>query len=130
MKRRRWLVAGFVILLAAAVFIGLAARHPGNTAQIQRHDPRRLTEVRQALLATIPQLRTYGRFWKLSGATSHTISADVPVLIFTDDLTVMLREEDNGVLVDVKSHSCVGKSDLGENQRHIAQLLNALEAGD
>jgi uncharacterized protein (DUF1499 family) len=52
----------------------------------------------------------------------------VPVTIFIDDLTVTLRTDGQSTLVDVRSQSrLAGKSDLGENRRHLFQLLRALD---
>ncbi len=84
------------------------------------------------------QQRTYGRAWKM-GRNSITgtrpgeklvevLRAQVPVVIFTDDLEVTLREEDEGhIRVDVKSKSRIGRGDFGENRRHVVQFLAALD---
>ncbi len=55
----------------------------------------------------------------------------MPVLFYTDDLDVRVQPDPTGAywLVDVTSRSRVGKSDLGENRRHVVQLLKALEEG-
>jgi hypothetical protein len=111
---------------------------------------RPLSEVRAAVAETIPTLKTYGRRWKevqvhegltpvnLGGQhraanegiekVKRIMRAEVPVLIFKDDLTVTLRTEKDETIVDVRSASRVGRSDLGENRRHIIQLLYAVDA--
>ncbi len=96
--------------------------------------------------ALIPTLTTYGRHWRLvapspsaglqaahdenGDANPREIVAEVPVLFFTDDLRVKIKPgaRNSEALVDVRSASRVGKSDLGENRRHILQLLSALDA--
>lgn len=106
----------------------------------------------------VPNLKTYGRRWRLvsSGAIDNAFAAsssidninfspdaiditfasgafvvrvEVPVVVFTDDLQVVLRQSGAGhTLLDVRSASRVGRGDLGENKRHIRQLLRALQA--
>lgn len=83
---------------------------------------------------------TYWQKWKIVGrdikADSATLRAEVPVFVFTDDLTLTMHylpaRDGNSelieVVVDVRSASRVGKSDLGENRRHIAQILEALDS--
>jgi uncharacterized protein (DUF1499 family) len=135
LPRRRWLM-----LLVAAPWIPvaiLAARNPGNVAVTApdhadarlrtRHYSGELSEAHRVLRTLIPQQKTYGLRWKLTETSPHQLKVEVPVLIFTDDLTINLREDEAGVLVDVVSRSRVGKSDLGENGRHILQLLAALD---
>jgi uncharacterized protein (DUF1499 family) len=50
------------------------------------------------------------------------------VLLFTDDLEVRVQPGEGHAywLVNVRSQSRAGKSDLGENRRHVVQLLEAL----
>jgi uncharacterized protein (DUF1499 family) len=57
------------------------------------------------------------------------VQAEVPVLLYIDDLAVQVHSDPTNAywLVDVTSRSRVGKSDLGENRRHVVQLLKALE---
>ncbi len=87
--------------------------------------------VRKTVQDVIPALSTYGSNWKIVNdqtQTANVITAEVPVLVFTDDLTVTLKEEKpDEVRVDVRSASRVGKSDFGENARHVRKLLSALD---
>ena len=46
---------------------------------------------------------------------------------FKDDVVVRVRERDGGSLVDVRSVSRVGLSDLGANAARISELLNRLQ---
>lgn len=137
-QMRKWLLIAPLgaVGLAAGV---LAALNPGLEAQTSPDNPdlemrSRYYEddvqtVRDAILETVPQLRSYGSHWRLASVQSdNKIAAEVPVLMFTDDLTVMLREAGNGTRVDVHSQTRFqGKSDLGENRRHVLQLLAALD---
>ena len=69
--------------------------------------------------------------WKRTGTTVDVdgrtliFSARTTVLRFTDDIAVRLRAGDDGTLVDVRSASRFGTSDLGTNARRI----QAFEAG-
>ena len=108
-----------------------------------------INDMRRALEEIIPLQRKYGARWRkisiqngesriglgesrfindgLEG-DEKTIVAEVPVLFFTDELTVSLRAEKGFTRVDVHSKSRFpGKSDLGENRRHVLQLLAALD---
>ncbi len=139
-----WLLLALVPATAAAV---LAVRNPGNVAQTRpdhpepalrtRRYPRRgnVVAFRQSIEAIIAARTTYGRSWRLAGTTptpdgGFAVRAEVPVLFYTDDLDVRVQPDPTGAywLVDVTSQSRVGKSDLGENRRHVVQLLKALEA--
>lgn len=79
--------------------------------------------------------KTWFRSWHIppqSEATSGTPHRDfrieVPVLFFTDDLTVHIDTDDKGqTVVNVTSKSRVGQGDFGENRRHVAQFLRALD---
>jgi len=124
-KKVLWILAILAAPLAALFVLG--ARNPGNSASAERHYSRNVDETRNAIIARVPQLRTYGRSWKLIESSSRFVKVEVPVLFFTDDLTIILQEDDAGVLLRVASKSRVGKGDLGENQRHIRQLLAALD---
>jgi hypothetical protein len=138
-----WLLLVLAPLTAAAV---LAARNPGNVAQTRpdhpepalrtRRYPRRGngTALRQSVEAVIRARTTYGRSWRLAGTTpspdgGFTVRAEVPVVFYTDDLEVRVQPDPAGAYwrVDVTSRSRVGKSDLGENRRHVVQLLSALD---
>jgi len=78
------------------------------------------------------QISTYGRGWRLNEDADvgpNKIVFRVPVIIFTDILTLTLQSEGvDKTRVDVESHSQIGKGDFGENRRHIKQLLHALDA--
>ena len=47
---------------------------------------------------------------------------------FKDDVVVRIRATDNGSIVDVRSVSRVGRSDLGVNAKRIRAILNGIES--
>ena len=79
----------------------------------------------------IPTLSTWGSNWKYIGTveteSAVLIKTEVPVVMFTDDLLVKAEKAPDGVTVNVHSNSRVGKSDFGENRRHVLQILEALD---
>ncbi|MBD0260831.1 MAG: DUF1499 domain-containing protein [Cytophagales bacterium] len=138
-----WLLLALAPLSAVGV---LAVRNPGNRSQTRPDHPepalrtRRyrcgdVAAFRQSIEAVVATRTTYGRSWRLAGTTptpdgGFAVRAEVPVLFYTDDLEVRVQPDPTGAywLVDVTSRSRVGKSDLGENRRHVVQLLNSLDA--
>ncbi|MEY3283140.1 MAG: DUF1499 domain-containing protein [Acidobacteriota bacterium] len=54
--------------------------------------------------------------------------ATVPVFRFRDDVTITITSEAGAAVVNVRSRSRVGKSDLGENARRIRRFQAALAA--
>ena len=108
-------------------------------------------EVWRVTQTIIPQSRKYGARWRIaqlqqgekvvglfvkppkfinegSIGVENKIAAEVPILFFTDFLVVTLRAEKGFTRVDVHSKSRFpGRSDLGENRRHVLQLLAALD---
>lgn len=89
-------------------------------------------DVTQFAQGKSPQTRTYFRRWKLVANTTKngvaTLKFEVPVLLFTDDLTLSISEENGETRVDARSQSRIGKGDFGENARHIRQILQTLDA--
>jgi uncharacterized protein (DUF1499 family) len=144
-KRKLLLLLGGVCLLPVVV---IAMLNPTNFAETRpdHSDPQLRTriyraapdEVASAVREIAPQLRTYGRSWRVTPVLSGlraigsrdaiTVTCEVPVLFFTDDLKVTIREQNKGAQVDVESRSRVGRGDFGENRRHIIQLLHAIDA--
>jgi uncharacterized protein (DUF1499 family) len=135
-------------ICVVAVPISLSVMNPSNIAQTspQSSDTTLQTrvyavsmvEIEAMLRQLVPSLRTYGGRWRLISTEKHEdkviVKCEVPVLVFTDDLVVTLSpvQEPNTstprTQVDVRSASRVGRSDLGENRRHIRQLLYQLDA--
>jgi len=105
-------------------------------------NPIDLTEKSRAISEiewVLARQTTYGRSWKviqtLTENDSAIIKAEVPVFIFTDDLEVRIsfapsENFDSNwrkVTINVRSVSRIGSTDLGENRRHIEQLLDELD---
>jgi len=146
MTRYKGMFLWLLLALVPATAALLAIRHPGNVAQTRpdhpepdlrtRRYPRRgdAASFRQRIESVIPSLSTYGKAWRLAQTVpapegGFTVKAEVPVLFFTDDLHVQVRPDPTNAywLVDVVSRSRTGKSDLGENRRHVVQLLASLD---
>lgn len=131
-----------IVVGVGALFLFSVAMNtnpPTNRAQTapDAPDPALQTRVYGApveLVARAVQsvrISTYGCAWKLdkgANGAPDKIVFRVPVIVFTDILTVSLQSAgENKTRVDVESHSQIGKGDFGENRRHIKQLLNALD---
>ncbi len=136
---------GYLLLLLGAIpavaFGALAALNPTNVAETSetsetlqtRHYKTDLQNFVAETEKIIPTLSTYGKSWRVVESKTEnnaaTIKAEVPVLFFTDDLVINanFNEEKNETTINIRSASRVGKSDLGENRRHILQILAALD---
>lgn len=98
------------------------------TTRIYKTD---LANAAKITAEVIPTLSSWGSNWKLTENKIENdtaiIKSEVPVVMFTDDLEVKIKQTENGVSVDVRSNSRVGKSDFGENRRHVVQILEALD---
>lgn len=89
-----------------------------------------LSDVANEVAATLDSLG-----WRITSRDEQSFDVEVPVTggVFTDDLRVTLTEEASAdesqtvTVVHVVSRSRVGRGDLGENRRHIVQLLTALD---
>lgn len=129
--------------IAAAGIAGFALSNPGNAVEtsVDAKDENLRSRLYKtdlpafisAVEKTIPTLSTYGRSWRFISAENDgnfaVIKAEVPVVVFTDDLEIKANYdgEKGETLVNILSASRVGNSDFGENRRHIAQLLAALD---
>jgi hypothetical protein len=95
-----------------------------------------LKQMRLVVKGIIPNISTriWGGKWRLAAPQAgdstenlEIVRAEIPVVFFTDDLLIELKEVGNEVLVNARSNSRTGKSDFGENRRHLLQLLAALD---
>jgi len=138
---------GYLLLLLGAIpaagWAIVSALNPSNLAEtsVDGEDAKLRTRHYRIDLPTfvaeaeriIPTLSTYGQSWRLMTSNlyedSAQIKVEVPVVVFTDDLEIKAKvgEGKEGVSVDIHSKSRVGSSDLGENRRHILQLLKAFD---
>ena len=147
-SKSRW---KWLLLLAApiAAFVGAAkifnTSPPTNSARTDpsaapdlktRFYSQSINQVFAAAQSVADAQKTWGRAWRVvpaaevwAGPKHHKLAVQVPVLVFTDDLSALITTDKNGqTRVDVESHSRVGEGDWGENRRHIAQFLHALDA--
>ena len=84
-------------------------------------------EVTQSAQQVAGEQKTWFRSWRVVKTDDNTIHVEVPVLFFTDDLMIHVDENEGKTRVNVESKSRVGQGDFGENRRHIAQFLRALD---
>lgn len=136
-------IIGIAAGVAFAGMAGLAALNPGNVAETSESAKDELlktrrykTDLQKFVTETeniVPSLSTYGQSWKIASSNlyenSASIKTEVPVVFFTDDLEIKAENdaEKGEVAVNIYSSSRVGKSDLGENRRHVLQILAALD---
>lgn len=123
----------FEALVAAREAAPNAVAYPGEaTARQQRTGYPRLGpltldatlgEVRAAAEATARELG-----WEIAAVEPKRIEATATTrwFGFRDDVVIRLTETDDGVRVDMRSASRVGKSDLGTNAARIQAYLEAL----
>ena len=131
-----------LLLFAVAILVIGRVFFPDNVAETSIDGgPKRLVtrvyekspkEVKMNAKEVIKGLSTWGGAWKLTdetdGGSELRLKAEVPVVVFTDDFEVIIREtEDGKTAVDARSQSRVGKSDFGENARHVRKFLVAMD---
>ena len=146
------LAAGIVVTLVVLnpTDIAETSENAADNLQTRRYDvpneiiyapndlirqPSLITEIERIL----SRQKTYGRSWRVLDtkieADSVVVKTEVPVLIFIDDLEVKIRfapsenfdSTRQKAIINVRSASRTGRSDLGENRRHIEQLLEELD---
>lgn len=107
--------------------------HP-DPALVTRYYTADLNTACRFVCEVVPTISTWGRAWRLveDGSNeevkcSGEIRAEVPVVIFTDDILITVRESGNKVSVNARSASRIGSDDWGENRRHIIQLFEKLD---
>lgn len=143
MKRALIVAVLLVMAVLAGVFLVARTWYPDNVAMTTEDGGSKNLRTRQysapgpavveAVEDAIREMSTYGQSWRLVGsepADGETrIRAEVPVMMFTDDLEVIVVDggEEGITRVDVVSRSRVGKSDFGENARHVRKILSALD---
>lgn len=137
-------IIGIALVGAAAVGIAaLAIANPGKFAETsadstdERLRPRRYKTTLETFTVETEKIvlaqTTYLQNWKIAASSlyenSASIKAEVPVLIFTDDLEIKAENdaEKGEIIVNVYSTLRVGNSDFGENRRHVLQILKALD---
>lgn len=142
---KKLIIAIVIIFVVIALVILIIGRtfYPDNIAETSadggtknlktRYYKTDIETATKAAEQIIPTLSTWGGSWKLINTNkmedSAEIRVEIPVIIFTDDLEVEIKkaETEGEVQVDVISKSRVGKSDFGENARHVRKILDALD---
>ena len=144
MKKKIVIGSLVVVVLSAGLLTVTRTLYPTNIAETApNHEEEKLrsrhykTDLKTFAAETqkiIPTLSTWGGNWKYVSTdaqeNSALIKAEVPVVVFTDDLAVKAEKDaaDGVIVVNIRSNSRVGKSDFGENRRHVLQILEALDA--
>jgi uncharacterized protein (DUF1499 family) len=144
MKKK--IIVGIIVVVVIFAGLLLIARtfYPTNIAATAPHHGEEMLRTRHYKIdlktfvaeteKIIPTLSTYGRSWRFDGTDAGQdlafIRAEVPVVVFTDDLEIRAETDsaNGGIVVNIHSNSRVGKSDFGENRRHVLQVLEALDA--
>jgi len=133
------LILAASLIAAAIIFVGGItnfAETSDETSDAQLRNRRYAAKpevIREFLSENIPGISTYGRRWRLISTTATdanlltVIKAEVPVVIFTDDLELRLQAQAETTIVSIRSASRIGQGDWGENRRHILQVLELLD---
>jgi uncharacterized protein (DUF1499 family) len=126
----------FEALVAAREAAPNAVAYPGETFARQQRaaypdiQPLRLP-VRLTTALTAAEAVALDQGWTLVAVTDDTIeaTATTPWFGFEDDVVIRLREapDGDGVRVDVRSASRIGRGDMGANAARIRAYLEALE---
>lgn len=146
MKKKLLIILLVIIVPLLITFFIIRTYYPDNIAETAPDGGKKdlktrfyktdLDKATATVKEIIPTLSTYGSNWKLVEGNSENgqsnnqkiIKVEVPVVFFTDDLQVTLKNTEEGaVQIDLRSASRVGKSDFGENRRHVVQILEALD---
>ncbi|EWH03386.1 hypothetical protein Q427_03695 [Halomonas sp. BC04] len=82
----------------------------------------------EAFDAAVAEVKAAG--WELTAVDNGIIEAVATTTWFgfKDDVVIRLRESEDGVRVDMRSASRIGRSDIGANAARIRDYLTALEA--
>ncbi len=130
------------VLIGVAILVVGRTFYPDNIAETSedgglkglktRFYDSDIETVRSSAKSVLGKMSTWGSAWKIVEETGDggkaRIKVEVPVVIFTDDLEIKIDTvSEDRVRVDVRSASRVGKSDFGENARHVNQFLSGLD---
>lgn len=101
--------------------------HPNPLLQ-----PLTVSEDRTAATTRVTDAIMQLKNWSIESITTEgkrTIihaTRTTPLFKFTDDIRVYLNDVDDGVQITATSQSRVGKGDLGQNPRNIAELMSKI----
>jgi len=135
-SKTMWLViVGVLVLLGGSALLRawpvINIVETGRTPEYPDIQPRRYAErkarVHEAAHRAIESLPR----WTLvsQDAAQGVIRAVVTSRLFrfVDDVQIRIEEKDGGAIINVRSASRVGKSDFGQNARHIRSLFEAID---
>jgi uncharacterized protein (DUF1499 family) len=88
-------------------------------------DPDHVYQALRTAAASVPRWRVVRED---PAARELHVEVTTAFFNFVDDLTARVESGADGPRVLIRSHSRVGRGDLGENARHIAALLQRLDA--
>ena len=106
------------------VTTGETAAYPELTSRVYAEPPERVYEVMRATAAAVPRWKVVR---EVPQAREIAVELRTALFWFTDDLTARVEPGDGGSRVVIRSHSRVGRGDLGENARHIAALQQRMD---
>jgi uncharacterized protein (DUF1499 family) len=129
---------GLLVGLSFAAFGVWAARQPlindvttGQTPEYPNLQPHRYSQDAGAVFQAVRVVAASMSGWRVTTVDpGHRVlhaEARVPLTPFTDDVTIRVEPLESGSRVVVRSHSRVGRGDLGVNARRIRAFLRALD---
>ena len=144
MKKKILIGAVIVAVPLAGLLIAARTLYPANVAETSAEHADAALRARRYRVdlktfaaeaeRIVPTLSTWGANWKHAATeideSSARVRAEVPVVVFTDDLEISAAADRSAagfIVVNVRSNSRVGKSDFGENRRHVLKILGALD---
>ena len=123
---------------AAAEARALIARGSGRNwaataldASDPRLRPRRLPMPLPEAAAAVERTVAGLRGWRVTGRDGPVIRATRTTRLFrfVDDVLLLLEPDAGGTRLEARSASRVGRGDLGQNRRNLAELWRALGVG-
>ncbi|MBV9850644.1 MAG: DUF1499 domain-containing protein [Armatimonadetes bacterium] len=140
-KNKRWLLMAGGLAAGLLGYVGWANRRVFTVNDITTGESAAYPELRshvyyaepgRVLTAAEQAVRSLPR-WRVVevDAENHALAAEVstPVGGFTDDVTVYVTPLGGGqTCAIIRSHSRVGRGDLGQNAAHIRELQDAMDA--
>lgn len=101
--------------------------YPELQSRVYDSSPENTTVFTAAAAARLPR-------WKViqTDTTAYRVRCEVktPLNLFTDDVTVQITPsgpDGDASKVQVRSHSRIGRADLGQNAQHIRELQAAMD---
>ncbi|MDH5552562.1 MAG: DUF1499 domain-containing protein [Nitrosomonas sp.] len=126
-------------------FVAMLALRTDNHNPLDRKNPTELATLQQVAYPGIVPVfinqnvnqvfekahaLVIARGWEIVAASAQQgrieATATTPIMGFKDDIVIRLRGASGGTMVDMRSVSRVGKSDLGANAKRIEEFMVAL----